>query len=107
MTLNPKSETLKPCAAAVFSPRFPALQHLDVSGCRRVRGDDLAGLAGMRGLRSLVLSGCEDVGDEGVASLAALTQLTALNLSNCCKVSSGPCCKHGLCGLLWLNAPRG
>ena len=67
-------------------PRFPALQHLDVSGCRRVRGEELAGLAGMRGLRALVLSGCEDVGDEGIACLAALTRLTALNLSNCCKV---------------------
>ena len=51
-----------------------------------MRGEELAGLAGMRALRSLVLSGCEDVGDEGVACLAGLTLLTALNLSNCCKV---------------------
>lgn len=68
---------------------FPALQHLDVSACRRVAGADLAGLAAMRGLRSLALSGCEDVGDEGLAHLGSLTGLTALNLANCCKVRAG------------------
>jgi hypothetical protein len=65
---------------------FPALQHLDVSACRRVCGGDLRGLADMRALRSIVLSGCEDVGDEGLAHLAALAGLTSLNLANCCKV---------------------
>lgn len=87
--------------------RFPALQHLDVSGCRRVAGAELAGLAGMRALRSLVLSGCEEVGDEGARHLAALPGLTALNLSNCCKVRAR--ChatganRHVLAAGLWLT----
>lgn len=67
--------------------RFPALQHLDISACRRVSDEELANLPKMPNLRSVVLSGCEDISDEGLTHLAHITKLTALNLSNCCKVS--------------------
>ena len=66
--------------------RFPALQHLDISACRRVSDEELASLPAMRSLRSVVLSGCEDVSDAGVQHLARITQLSSLNMSNCCRV---------------------
>ena len=66
--------------------RFPALQHLDISACRRVSDEELASLPAMRSLRSVVLSGCEDISDEGIRHLACITQLSSLNMSNCCKV---------------------
>jgi hypothetical protein len=69
------------------SRRFPALQQLDVSACRRVSNDELAHLHMMTNLRSVVLSGCEDVSDEGLLHLAPLTYITSLNLANCCKVA--------------------
>ena len=80
---------------AAHARSFPALQHLDVSACRRVCGGDLRGLAAMRALRSIVLSGCEDVGDEGLAHLGALAGLTSLNLANCCKARAFHSCAFG------------
>ena len=68
--------------------RFPALQHLDVSACRRVSDEELANLSQMPNLKSVVLSGCDDISDEGMLHLAQLTKLTSLNMSNCCKVST-------------------
>ena len=68
--------------------RFPALQYLDVSACRRVTDDELANLSKMPNLRTVVLSGCDDISDEGMHHLAQLTKLTYLYMSNCCKVSA-------------------
>ena len=70
--------------------RFPALQYLDVSACRRVTDDELANLSQMPHLRTVVLSGCDDISDEGMLHLAQLTKLTNLYMSNCCKVSAVP-----------------
>ncbi|KAK9822807.1 hypothetical protein WJX81_000986 [Elliptochloris bilobata] len=70
--------------------RFPAVQSLDLSACRRVGDGALAALGGtlaLAGLRSLSLAGCEDVSDAGIAAVARLRALTHLDLRNCCKVT--------------------
>ena len=74
--------------------RFPALQHLDISACRRVSNEELANLPKMPNLRGVVLAGCEDISDEGMLHLAQITRLTALNMSNCCKVRAVPTAHH-------------
>ena len=71
--------------------RFPAVQSLDLGGCRRVGDGALVALGttlALAGLRSLSLAGCEDVGDAGVAAVAQLIALTCLDLRNCCKARS-------------------
>ena len=67
--------------------RFPALQRLDLSGCRRAQDWELRGLAGLRKLAELRLDGLDALTDAGVALLAPLAgQLTGLSLRNCSKV---------------------
>ena len=67
--------------------RFPALQRLDLSACRRAQDWELRGLAGLRELAELRMDGLDALTDAGVALLAPLAgQLSALSLRNCSKV---------------------
>ena len=73
------------------SRRFPALQRLDLSACRRAQDWELRSLMGLRELGALRLDGLDSLTDAGVALLLPLGgQLTALSLRNCSKVRRPP-----------------
>ena len=94
--LQPLSKST-PQPGTIPSCRFPALQRLDLSACRRAQDGELRGLTGLRELGALRLDGLDALTDSGVALLVPLrAQLTALSLRNCSKVRHclQPCAAH-------------
>ena len=59
------------------------MRRLDLHGCKCVlRGDALAAVGAMAGLRALNLSACAGCSDAALAPLARLTALSELNLAS-------------------------
>ncbi|CUI15109.1 receptor-type protein kinase, putative [Bodo saltans] len=70
-------------------PTLSKLQHLDLSGCRKITG---CSLYYMPMLTHLNLSGCENVTDEGLRGISSLAALQRLDLSRCLCITGSSIC---------------
>jgi hypothetical protein len=82
LVLRPRSVT-----ATVLSATFPALQQLELKGCRKILDEDFIGLHRVSTLKAISLEGCDGVTDAVAFEIAALPRLRSLSLKHCVKIT--------------------
>lgn len=66
---------------------FGGLKHLDLSRCRGLQDEDIAGISSLSSLQSIKLDGCDNLTDAGIEEVAGLTSLTSLSLKHVSKIT--------------------